>query len=159
MAVFSGTFRNTLDSKNRVSVPAPFRTILKRNSHAGEGAECATMYLRRSHLFDCIEGWTEIGFEGMNEAEGDGDEQFPSDHDDFTVAMFSDAEHLRADPDGRIVLPAGLVDFARLEKVALFIGSRHIFQIWEPEAGERRIAEARAKAREKLLTVKSRPLL
>ena len=33
MAVFVGTFENKIDRKGRVSVPAPFRTILQTNGH------------------------------------------------------------------------------------------------------------------------------
>lgn len=158
MAVFSGTFRNGLDSKGRVSIPAPFRSILKRNSRAGEGADVATMYLRRSHQYPCIEGWTENGFEALSEPVGDEYDQFSPDNDDISVALFADVVQLETDREGRIVLPADLVRFAGLDKTVMFMGSRNIFQIWEPEAGERRIAEAREKVRAKLLTVKTRPL-
>jgi hypothetical protein len=37
----------------------------------------------------------------------------------------------------------------------MFIGSRNTFQIWEPEAGARRLAEARDKARAAGLTVRA----
>src|SRR5215469_5490513 len=60
MALFIGTHQNKLDAKGRVSIPAQFRSALKKMSHAGEGAAVATVYLRPSHQNACIEGWTEF---------------------------------------------------------------------------------------------------
>jgi len=66
MALFIGTHQNKLDAKGRVSIPAQFRSVLKKMSHAGEGAAIATMYLRPSHQNPCIEGWSELGFEALS---------------------------------------------------------------------------------------------
>ena len=53
------------------------------------------------------------------------------------------------------MLPPNLVAHADLTENVMFIGSRNTFQIWEPEAGARRLAEAREKARAAGLTVKT----
>lgn len=153
MALFIGTHQNKLDAKGRVSIPAQFRSVLKKNSHAGEGAATATMYLRPSHQHACIEGWTELGFEALSEPVARGYNQFSAEHEDFVMALFGDACSLETDKEGRILLPADLVTHASLKDNVTFIGARNTFQIWEPEAGRRRLAEARERARERQFSI------
>ena len=147
MALFFGTHQNKLDAKGRVSIPAPFRSVLKKMSHAGEGAAVASMYLRPSHLHPCIEGWTEIGFEALSAPVEQGYSLFSPDHEDFVMALFSEASKLETDKEGRIMLPAPLIEHAGITENVVFIGTRNTFQIWEPAAGLRRLAEAKEKAK------------
>ncbi|HYZ24118.1 MAG TPA: division/cell wall cluster transcriptional repressor MraZ [Rhodopila sp.] len=153
MALFIGTHQNKLDAKGRVSIPAQFRSVLKKNSHAGEGAATATMYLRPSHQHACIEGWTEFGFEALSEPVARGFNQFSAEHEDFVMALFGDACALETDREGRVLLPAELVAHAGLKDNVTFIGTRNTFQIWEPEAGRRRLAEARERARDRQYSI------
>ena len=147
MAQFIGTHQNKLDAKGRVSVPAQFRSVLKKMSHAGEGAPIAAMYLRPSHQNTCIEGWTEQDIEAFSAPVAEGYSLFSPEHEDFVMALFGDACALETDKEGRIMLPASLVAHAGLTENVVFIGTRNTFQIWEPEAGARRLAEAREKAK------------
>lgn len=147
MALFIGTHQNKLDAKGRVSIPAQFRSVLKKMSHAGEGAATATMYLRPSHQKPCIEGWTELGFEALSTPVAEGYNQFSQEHEDFVLALFGDACMMETDKEGRIMLPPNLACHAGLSENVVFIGSRNTFQIWEPEAGARRLAEAKENAR------------
>jgi MraZ protein len=153
MALFIGTHQNKLDAKGRVSVPAQFRSVLKKMSHAGEGAAVATMYLRPSHQNACIEGWTELGFEALSAPLAEGYNQFSQEHEDFVLALFGDACSMETDKEGRIMLPDSLVAHAGIKDQVVFIGSSNTFQIWEPEAGARRLAEAKEKARAAGFTV------
>lgn len=147
MALFIGTHQNKLDSKGRVSIPAHFRSVLKRMSRAGETSPIATIYLRPSHQHPCIEGWTELGFEALSAPVAQGYNLFSPDHEDFVLALFGDACAMETDKEGRIMLPANLVAHAGLTENVTFIGTRNTFQIWEPEAGARRLAEARERTR------------
>ena len=147
MALFIGTHQNKLDSKGRVSIPAHFRSVLKKMSHAGETSPIATIYLRPSHQHPCIEGWTELGFEALSAPVAEGYNLFSPDHEDFVLALFGDACAVETDKEGRIMLPADLVAHAGLSENVTFIGTRNTFQIWEPQAGARRLAEAREKTR------------
>ncbi|MBS0641598.1 MAG: division/cell wall cluster transcriptional repressor MraZ [Proteobacteria bacterium] len=156
MALFLGTYQNKLDAKGRVSVPAPFRTVLKRLSHAGEGSSIASLVLRPSHQYPCIEGWTEKGFEALS-APLENYDQFSQAHEDMAMALFGDAVAMETDKEGRIVLPADMVAFAGLGETVTFIGMSKTFQIWEPEAGARRLAEAKAAVRERQLTLRNPP--
>jgi MraZ protein len=156
MAQFIGTHQNKLDAKGRVSIPAQFRSVLKLMSHAGAAALVAPLVLRPSHLYPCIEGWTEKGFEALS-APLEGYEQFSSEHDDFVMALFGDACPMETDKEGRIVLPAPLAVHAGLSENVVFIGTNKTFQIWEPAAGARRLADAREKVRAAQLTLRAAP--
>jgi MraZ protein len=155
MALFIGTHQNKLDAKGRVSVPAQYRSVLKKMSHAGEGAPVATMYLRPSHQNPCIEGWTELGFEALSAPLAEGYSQFSQEHEDFVLALFGAACAVETDKEGRIMLPPNLAAHAGITENVAFIGTRNTFQIWEPEAGARRLAEAKEKARAAGFTVRT----
>ncbi len=154
MALFLGTYQNKLDAKGRVSIPAPFRTVLKRMSHAGEGSPVAPLVLRPSHQYPCIEGWTEKGFEALS-APLENYNQFSQEHEDLAMALFGDAVSTETDREGRIVLPAEMAAYAALAEAVTFIGTNKTFQIWEPEAGARRLAEAKAAVRAAQLTLRT----
>ena len=154
MGLFIGTHQNKLDAKGRVSVPASFRSVLKKMSNAGEGAPVAPLVLRPSHQHPCIEGWTEKGFEALS-APLDNYDQFSSEHDDIAMAIFGDACPMETDKEGRIQLPAELVAYAGLTDSVVFIGTSKTFQIWEPEAGARRLAEAKAAVKAAQMTLRT----
>jgi MraZ protein len=155
MALFIGTHQNKLDAKGRVSIPAQFRFVLKKMSHAGEVAAVATVYLRPSHQNACIEGWTELGFEALSAPVAQDYNLFSQEHEDFVMALFGDACLLETDKEGRIMLPDALLAHAGITDQVTFIGTRNNFQIWEPEAGAKRLAEAREKAKAAGFTVRT----
>lgn len=144
MTQFLGTHQNRLDAKGRVSVPAPFRSTLRaRNESAGGGGH---LVLRPSHQHACIEAWPATDFEALAQPL-DRLDLFGQQHDDLAFTLYADAFQLEADKEGRIVLPDPLVSYAGLTDAVVFIGLGRIFQIWEPQAVERRRAEARERAR------------
>jgi MraZ protein len=147
MAQFLGTHQSRLDAKGRVSVPASFRSALKAGSDAP-----AALVLRPSHNHPCIEAWPEAVFQALA-APVDRLAMFSETHDDLVTALYADAYPVEADRDGRVVLPDELARHANLTDSVLFMGLGHTFQLWEPEAGERRRAEARARARDRALTL------
>lgn len=148
MSQFLGTHQNRLDSKGRVSVPAPFRAALR------QGAEAAPigLVLRPSHKHACIEAWPAATFHSLS-TPLDRLELFSEDADDLTTALYADAYPVEADKEGRIILPDMLVQHAALTDAVVFMGLGRQFQIWEPSAALRRTAEARERARSRSLTL------
>jgi MraZ protein len=141
MTQFMGTHTNRLDAKGRVSIPASFRALLKP---AEPGT--APLVLRPSHKFACVEGWPVAAFNELairlDEFDAFGDE-----HEAMSLALYADAYEAEPDKDGRVVLTDALRKFAGLTEQVMFMGIGKTFQIWEPEAGLQRIAEARERAR------------
>jgi MraZ protein len=147
MTRFLGTHTNRLDAKGRVSIPAPFRAVLKPAEAGG-----APLVLRPSHKHPCIEGWPAAVFEALA-TPLDALDVFSEAHDDLSTSLYADAFPVEADKEGRIVLPEALVAHANLSESVVFMGNGRIFQIWEPAAAERRRAEARERARSQGLTL------
>ena len=50
--------------------------------------------------------------------------------------IFSDAQHLRLDPQGRFILPDNLLRFAKIEKPVV-IGTGDHFEIWDGKIWQR----------------------
>jgi MraZ protein len=140
-----GTHLNKLDAKKRVSIPAQFRAVLRGG---GEGG--AALVLRPSHQHPCIEGWPQAVFDELARPVERLD-LFSGEHDDIAAALYADACPVESDKEGRIVLPDTLVAHAALTDTVGFFGFGRYFQIWEPEAGARRIRAARDSARTRTL--------
>ena len=137
MAAFLSTFQNRIDSKGRVSVPAPFRQVLDKQDSA-----CIILYPSLKH--ECLEG---SGDERMSEIVQAIDklDAFSDEREDVETIL-ADARQFNIDTDGRIVLPSEFLDYANLENTAIFAGRGKSFQIWEPNAYSAHRKERRARA-------------
>jgi MraZ protein len=138
VALFLSTFVNKVDRKGRVSVPASFRSALAGQSFLG-------IVAFRSFKLPCLEG---SGIDRMEEMSGRVDQidQFSEPHDNLSV-MFSDAQQLPFDGEGRVMLPQVLAEHAGITEHAAFVGQGRTFQIWEPERFKTYQAELRERAR------------
>ena len=139
MALFLSTFENKIDSKGRLSVPAPFRATLE--------AHHAPLYLYKSLLVPCIEG---CGPERINQIVDAIDMMDSLSEEAATLTtMLSSAQEMRIDSEGRISLPADFIEFANLTQTALFAGIGRSFQIWHPDKFRQRDSAARENAKSK----------
>ena len=94
---FVATFVNRLDQKGRVSVPAPFRSVLAREGQDGlysypaldrpaidgGGARLRQAIAERLNIFAT----------------------FSEDYESLSTAFYGESRILKIDPDGRVVLP------------------------------------------------------
>ena len=149
MAVFIGTFENKVDRKGRVSVPVQFRQMLAGQSFQG-------IVAFRSYRAAAIEACGIDFMERLNDSVSSMD-LFSDAHDDLAATIFADSQQLPFDGDGRIVLPARLIEHAGIAERAAFVGKGPIFQIWAPETLGQHMEEARARARSQGLTLPLRP--
>ena len=140
--IFTGHYQGRLDAKGRVSIPAPYRSVLRQRSNDGE---TMSLMLRSHHQFDCVEGWAAADLERYSDRL-DTLADFSPELNDLALVMFGDAMVVPIDNEGRIVVPEQLLSHAKIDKSLWFVGTRKTFQIWEPEAFERRRAQARANA-------------
>ena len=136
MALFLSTFENKIDSKGRLSVPAPFRASLE--------ASHAPLYLYKSLLVPCIEG---CGPQRINQIV-DAIDQMDSLSEDAEIlqTMLFSAQEMKIDSDGRMLLPAEFIEFAGLDGTALFSGIGRSFQIWRPDRHQKRETDFRDRA-------------
>ncbi len=149
MALFLSTFTNKVDKKGRVSVPSPFRAALVGQNFNG-------LVAFRSYRLPAIEGLDMARMEQFSEST-DSLDLFSEEHEDITATIFADAVQMPFDGEGRIVLPANLVEHAGIGETATFVGRGRTFQIWEPERFQEFQDKARQRAREQGLTLRLKP--
>ncbi len=149
MAVFFGTFENKVDSKGRISVPAPFRQALAALPFQG-------IVAFRSYRVPAIEG---CGMDFMEQLIASVSEidLFSDEHDDLATTIFSDSLQLPFDGQGRIILPDAFCEHAGITDRAAFVGRGNMFQVWEPGRLEEHKSAARQRAKDNGLTVALRP--
>ncbi|MGE5514912.1 MAG: division/cell wall cluster transcriptional repressor MraZ [Bacteroidota bacterium] len=145
MGLFLSTFVNKVDKKGRVSVPATFRATLAQQVFQG-------IIAYRSFTASCIEG---CGMDFMERLSASTQDfaAFSTEQEDLSALIFADARQLTWDPEGRIVLPADIMEHAGITELCAFVGKGQTFQIWEPEAYKAAEADIRARA------LKNRPTL
>jgi MraZ protein len=71
-------------------------------------------------------------------------DEFSDEHENLGM-LFADAQALPFDPEGRIILPENLAEYAHITESAAFVGLGKSFQIWEPT----RFADHQAMLRER----------
>lgn len=145
MNQFLGSHQNRLDAKGRVSVPAPFRAVLRETGNVnGMGVQ---LVLRPSHFHSCIEAWPADKFAALA-TPLEHYSPLSAEHEDLAASIYADAYPVEADKEGRILIPDQLATHAGLTEAVVFMGMGTTFQIWEPAAADRRRAEARVRARD-----------
>ncbi len=142
---FVSTFQNKIDSKGRVSVPAPFRHILERNAY-GTGAATG-IYCYPSLDAPALDAGGERLAQKIDHLLGSLAD-YSDERDELSLALYGDVQVLTIDGDGRIVIPVALRSHAELSSKVTFVGLGDKFQIWNPERFEERRIKARAKAHE-----------
>jgi MraZ protein len=148
MTRFLGTHVFKLDAKGRLSIPARFRAILDR-------AGSDELVLRPSHLLPCVECYPTAAFEALSEGL-DKLDVFAEDTDDLAAVLFAQAQNVRPDSEGRLVLPKSCAIHAGLKDEVALIGAGNHFKIWEPAAGQAYTESVLQRAREKALTMPGR---
>ena len=137
---FVSNFTNRLDSKGRVSIPAPFRAVLARDGFEG-------LYVHPALDAPALDA-------GGNRLLGEIDTflstlpPYSDERDQLSTALFGTSEILKVDPEGRVILTESVKAHAGIGDSVVFVGLGVKFQIWEPGRFRAHLEEARAKVRE-----------
>lgn len=141
MAFFLSTFKNKVDKKGRVSVPAPFRSAVAAGHFPG-------VVVYRPLNLPCIEGADMSFLEQLSDRLYGDFGPFNPDQMSVATAILAGASQLQFDPEGRVMLPAELREFAGIDGAATFVGLGRKFQIWDTAAYEAHQKEQLALASE-----------
>lgn len=141
MALFLSTYTNKIDKKGRVSIPAPFRSVLQTQHFNG-------VIAYPSFVYDCIEACGMDRIEKLSETI-DLMDPYSEERDAFAASILGGSQQLQLDETGRVLLPKELIDFAKLDEQAVFIGKGQTFEIWSPKAFEAYSAKARDLAKQR----------
>src|SRR4051794_35360639 len=137
---FVSNFTNRLDSKGRVSIPAPFRAVMARDGFEG-------LYVHPALDAPALDAGGNTLLAGI-EAFLAGFSPYSEERDRLATALYGTSEILKLDPEGRAILTDRLRSHAGIADAVAFVGLGHKFQIWEPSSFAAHLAEARMKVRE-----------
>jgi len=129
-----------LDSKGRVSIPASFRSVLRRDGFDG-------LYCYPALASPAIDAG---GNALMAEIEAliGRFTPYSDERERFALALYGTSETLKVDGEGRVQLSESLKRHAGITDQVAFVGLGHKFQIWEPGRFQAELAEATQKVRE-----------
>ena len=119
--MFLGTYRNKIDEKNRMAVPAKFREQL--------GGKC----MLTKGFDECLYIYTMQDFEEMA-AKLAALPQSDADFREFIRDFFGSTEICEFDSQGRIKIPQNLRAYARISKDLITTGAMNKIEIWSTEA-------------------------
>lgn len=127
--MFIGEYQHSLDSKNRVIMPARFREKLGDNFVMTKGLDnCLFIYT--------LEEWDKVEDKLKN---------LPLSNKDgraFVRFFFSGASEGETDKQGRALIPSTLKEYAKIEKDVVIIGVSTRIEIWSVEEWNRFSSEA-----------------
>ncbi len=123
--LFTGKSELSIDSKQRMAIPAKTRTMLERG-------QAGTALFIVSGPNGVLWLWPERTFE---EIAGECEPTLtpPTEEMEHDVVTFPEAERLDIDGAGRIRVPHDLLADAGLGNRVLLVGVRHHLEIWEPD--------------------------
>lgn len=151
MTSFLSSYVNRVDKKGRVSVPAPYRTVL-----AGESFQGLVAF--RSINFQSIEAFGRDTLDRMNQerlqrrlAQGEFEQTLlGSPVEDPIDTIMGMVRELPFDGEGRILLPQHLAEHAGITDQAVFVGRGNRIEIWSPDRFEAHEADAVVRLRNRL---------
>ncbi len=125
MNLFISTYVNKVDKKGRVSVPAPFRSLIKNNVFIG-------IIVYHSFINNCIEACSMGRINNLSSAI-DTMDVFSESRDAFAMSLLGESVQLAFDPDGRVKLPEVMLNAVEISAKAAFVGKGQVFEIWSPK--------------------------
>ncbi|MEL6297835.1 MAG: division/cell wall cluster transcriptional repressor MraZ [Pseudomonadota bacterium] len=142
---FVSTFTNKIDSKGRLSIPAPFRAVLERDGYLVGGA--TGFYCYPSLDAPALDGGG-ARLVAKIDALLDDLADYSDERDELSVALYGEATDIGIDGNGRVVLSERLLAHIGASERVTIVGLGDKFQIWEPGRFEERRARARDKVQE-----------
>ena len=134
MPLFSGQHPSTIDDKNRIIIPAKLRQVAGRDGEAG--------YYATRGIDDCIVIQTAARFEQTGASAADEKVRQTAAGRMLERAMFSRAEFVSCDKQGRFRLPAALIESLRIGKSVVIVGVNDRIEVWDAARWEQVIKEA-----------------
>ena len=133
MRRFRGEAENKVDSKGRISIPAPFRRILEEGDpdwSSGLNPNLVIVYGRRNRK--CLEAYSLRSIEIVDNLISNLP-RYSNEREILERLLNSQSVQVQLDENGRIILPLKLRKLVDIESTAMFVGMGEKFQIWHPD--------------------------
>ena len=129
-----GAHEHTIDDKNRLTLPARFRGSF------GEG-----VVVTRG-LDGCVYAYTRARWQQLVDEQFANVNQLSADGRAILRHFFANAQESDLDRQGRVMLPAGLIELASLGREVVVAGVYDHLEIWDRAAWRAQQAEAEGSA-------------
>lgn len=131
---FLSNATNKIDAKGRVSVPAPFRTVLTR-------LDIQELYAIQDFVYPAI---TVGGPDLLDryERQIDGGDPFSVDSNDMSLLIHGGGVFMKLDGEGRLMVSDFIRDYTGITDQVTFVGRSDHFQLWDPVCYEEKRQEA-----------------
>ena len=129
-----GTYEHTIDDKNRLTLPARFRESFAGGIVVKRGIErCLDAYRR--------EDWVRLVESRLAPLD-------PLSRETRRIQrfLFTGATDAELDKQGRVIIPAPLMEHAGLSREVVVAGMRDHLEIWDREAWRKELAEVEGSA-------------
>ena len=128
MYSFNGRFNNRLDDKNRIRIPAKFKTELGEGYQLVFGPSESIYVMPLPEYRKILDGFGEASFF---------DVEMQDAISSFTGMVYDVTE----DPQGRVVIPAELKEYAKIDKDIVITGAASYLRIEAAEKFAKRNAD------------------
>jgi MraZ protein len=129
-----GEYEHTIDDKNRVTLPAKFRQAFADGVVVTRGID------------PCLDVYTREGWERFVSGRISGLDTFSREGRQMNRFLFSAATEAELDRQGRVTLPAALIEHAKLARDVLVAGVRDHVEIWDRAAWRAQLTEVEGSA-------------
>jgi len=116
--MFIGEYQHSIDNKNRLALPAKFRSALKNGAVVTRGLDNCLFIFTQSDWQKLVNKLSELPI-GKADARG------------FSRIMLAGAMDVKLDSLGRILLPDYLKKYASLKKTVVVAGLYNRLEIWD----------------------------
>ena len=121
---FTGEYNNTIDQKNRLSIPAKYRKAL---SPINNGTFVLTRGFDRCLILYPLDEWKKVELQLGSLS------SIKIKHRNFVRSIVRCAIHVKYDSQGRVAIPDSLLDYSKIEKNVTIIGMIKKIEIWSPK--------------------------
>ncbi len=129
--VFTGTYDHTIDTKNRLAIPAEVRTRIKRSAGMDDDGSVFLYVTLAKDGTLCL--YTEKGYEQRAD-ELDHSEMDPDELLEYERIFYSLSKSVEFDKQGRVTLPSNLLERAGLGSEVVLIGVKDHLEVRDRKA-------------------------
>ena len=122
---FTGEYNNTVDQKNRLSIPVKYRKAL---SPVNNSTFVLTRGFDKCLILYPLDEWKKV------ESQLGSLSSIKIKHRSFVRSIVRCAVHLKYDSQGRIAIPESLLEYAKINKNVVIIGMIKKIEIWAPKS-------------------------
>jgi len=147
MNIFLSKYQNKIDKKGRVSIPSAFRSVLSEDQFNG-------IIVYPSFKNNCIEA---CSMARLQEIYGiiQRLDPYSEERDAFETIVMGESIQLQFDNEGRVIIPAHLMQQVGITEQAVFVGKGLVFEIWDLVTFDTHLKTAKAVAQSNRFILKN----